>query len=64
MKTIVIEVSGGVVQDVYADDGTRVILVDWDEQEGADASKVASEIKPWALQSMPEIAEKLIALQP
>ena len=63
MKTIVIEVSGGVVQDVYADDGTRVILVDWDEQEGPDVSKVAGEIKPWALRLMPEVAEQLIASQ-
>jgi hypothetical protein len=34
MKTLVIEVSGGVVQEVYTDDEqVRVILVDWDAGE-------------------------------
>jgi hypothetical protein len=33
MQTIVIEVSGGVVQQVYCDDELRVIKIDWDVGE-------------------------------
>ena len=30
MRTVIIEVSGGVVQQVYCDDELRVIKLDWD----------------------------------
>jgi hypothetical protein len=34
MQTIIIEVSGGVVQEVYGDvEGLRVVLLDWDAGE-------------------------------
>ena len=36
MKTVVIEVSGGVVQAVYGDELVRVVLVDWDDAEAGD----------------------------
>ncbi|HSH38722.1 MAG TPA: hypothetical protein VK993_08045 [Chthoniobacterales bacterium] len=35
MRTLVIEVRGGVVQEVYSDaQDVRVILVDWDTDDG------------------------------
>jgi hypothetical protein len=33
MRTVVIEVSGGVVQQVYCDDELRVVKIDWDAGE-------------------------------
>ena len=33
MRTVVLEVSGGVVQQVYCDDELRVIKIDWDAGE-------------------------------
>lgn len=35
---VVIEISGGIVQNVYSPEGVRVVLVDWDNiAEGDDA---------------------------
>lgn len=64
MKTVVIEVLGGVVQDVYAEEGTRIVIVDWDESNENGADECAGEIKPHPLRAMPEAAEKFIASMP
>ena len=64
MNTIVIEVSGGVVQEVYADENTRVILLDWDEREDNPAISQAGELKPHPLHVMPEVAEEFLRSNP
>ncbi len=64
MKTVVIEVSGGVVQDVYADDDIRVVLVDWDEREDNSAANCVGELHPHPARAMPEEAEAFIASLP
>lgn len=33
MQTVIIEISGGVVQQVYANESLRVIKLDWDAGE-------------------------------
>jgi hypothetical protein len=43
---VVIEVSGGVVQAVYAEDGTQVILVDWDNIKAGDRGGVFRTDRP------------------
>jgi len=59
MKTIVIEVQGGVVQEVYTDEEIRVVLVDWDEQdETPDAC--ASHFTPTSLALMPDETEEQV----
>lgn len=58
MKTVVIEISGGVVQEVYADDDTRVIVVDWDDHESAPHECCAGEMKPFPLSCMPSETER------
>jgi hypothetical protein len=41
MRTVIIEVSGGVVQEVYSNDAVRVIKIDWDAGESpGDAYEV------------------------
>ena len=41
MRTVIIEVSGGVVQQVYSNDKVQVIKVDWDAGESpGDAYEV------------------------
>jgi hypothetical protein len=42
MTDLVVEVRGGVVQEVYCDDPRiRVVLVDWDEIEGPEPAAKA-----------------------
>jgi len=36
-RRVVIEVRGGVIQSVYTDDDTQVIVVDWDDHETGEA---------------------------
>jgi hypothetical protein len=61
MKTVVIEVLGGVVQEVYADEEIRVILVDWDERMYDQAADCVGELRPHPLSVMPEEAEQFLA---
>ncbi len=61
MNNVVVEVRGGVVQEVYAEEGTQIVLVDWEEYEENKSTFSAVEIKPLPLNLMPEEAEKLIA---
>ena len=44
MRTLVIEVSGGVVQQVYCDDQLRVVKVDWDVGESPGDAFVSGEL--------------------
>jgi len=45
MNDIVVEVRGGVVVEVYTSvRGARVLIVDWDDLEGADQSEVAAAV--------------------
>jgi hypothetical protein len=43
MSTIIVEVSGGVVQEIYSDDPlVDVILIDWDNIEGCGETELLS----------------------
>jgi hypothetical protein len=50
MRTVIIEVSGGVVQEVYCDGELRVIKIDWDAGESpGDACDVGElPVQPFA----------------
>lgn len=50
MRTVVIEVSGGVVQQVYSDDLLRVVKVDWDAGESPGDALYVGEflVQPFA----------------
>lgn len=55
MQTIVIEVSGGVVQEVYTNaTDLRVVLVDWDQGESPGDKYSSGQFRPQALSSMPK----------
>ena len=60
MNTIVIEVSGGVVQEVYAKEGTRVVLVNWDEKDEENSEYFVGTLNPLPLTVMPDEAEAFI----
>lgn len=63
MKLIVIEVSGGVVQDVYTDEDIPIILVDWDEDETPSRSR-AGVFAAWPLDSIPaDTREQLLKMK-
>lgn len=54
MQTIIIEVSGGVVQEVYSDKADiRIILVDWDNGESPGDNYAAGKLSPQPLSAMP-----------
>lgn len=54
MQTIVIEVSGGVVQEVYGDvEGIRVQLLDWDAGESPGDAFVGGSIPLQRTAAMP-----------
>lgn len=61
MKTVIIEVRGGVVQDVYGDEDLRVVLIDWDERIDDAEANCVGELTPLPLSVAPTIAEMLIA---
>ena len=54
MKTLVIEVRGGVVQEIYTDaEDLRVVLVDWDDVDySGEAAGGDFPVQP--IRSMPE----------
>ncbi len=58
MQTVVVEVSGGVVQAVYGNERLRIVLIDWDDAEAGD--EAAREIPIEPLDSAP--SETLAAL--
>lgn len=52
MITILIEVRGGVVQEIYSDqNNARVVLVDWDRVETGDS--IATRLPLAALTALP-----------
>ena len=55
MKTLIIEVSGGVVQEVYCDtQNIRVIKVDWDAGESQGDAFQASEMFVQSMAILPD----------
>lgn len=61
MKTVVIEVRGGVVQAVYADEEVRAILVDWDERADDPLAECACLFPVDRLSGAPEEADAVMA---
>jgi hypothetical protein len=54
MKTLIIEVSGGVVQEVYTDaESLRIIKVDWDAGESPGDRYEGGTLTPSSLAAMP-----------
>jgi hypothetical protein len=53
MRTVIIEVSGGVVQEVYSDDQVRVVLIDWDAGESPGDAFEAGEMIVQPFVTMP-----------
>lgn len=56
MHKVVIEVRGGVIQDVYTDPETQVIVVDWDDFESGELN-CASEFASFPIAAMPSETE-------
>jgi hypothetical protein len=53
MRTLVIEISGGVVQQVYCDDQLRVVKIDWDAGESPGDAFCAGELVVQQLVTLP-----------
>ena len=54
MKTVVIEVSGGVVQEVYTNaEDLHVMLVDWDAGESPGDEFAGGRMRPLSLSQLP-----------
>jgi|GEM_PF-5689497 len=53
MQTLVVEVSGGVVQQIYSDDLSRVVLVNWDAGESPGDASYAGELVVQSLATLP-----------
>ena len=54
MNTLIIEVSGGVVQDVYTNaENLRVVLVDWDAGESPGEQFAGGKFPVQALSKLP-----------
>jgi hypothetical protein len=53
MRTVVVEVSGGVVQQIYCDDKLRVVLIDWDAGESPGDAFEAGEMVVQSFATMP-----------
>lgn len=61
MKNLVIEVHGGVVQEIYSDvEDIRVIVVDWDNYDKSLSESCAGEMNKWPLSHMPAELEEQI----
>ncbi|MDQ2867899.1 MAG: hypothetical protein M3R59_05735 [Verrucomicrobiota bacterium] len=53
MKTVVVEVSGGVVQEIYADSqDARIVVIDWDNSE--NPASAGFEFPPQPMTEMTE----------
>jgi hypothetical protein len=62
MQTLIIEVSGGVVQEIYSDaPDLRVIKIDWDAGESPGDEFVGGLLPVQALSSLPEATSHAIA---
>jgi hypothetical protein len=55
---VVVEVSGGVVQAVYAAEGTQVLVVDWDDISEGDGCPAV--VSPDAYRDMPESTKEMV----
>lgn len=54
MKTLIIEVSGGVVQEVYTNaEDLHVILIDWDTGESPGEEFAGGKMRPLPLSQLP-----------
>lgn len=63
MAKIIIEVRGGIVQEVYTDCNAEIILVDWDNIEGSDCDgKGAEYLSGLGLKRMPDETAKEVDL--
>jgi hypothetical protein len=63
MQTLIIEVSGGVVQEVYCDtQSIRVIKVDWDAGESPGDAFQAGEIFVQSMSILPNETREAIAM--
>jgi hypothetical protein len=55
MQTLIIEVSGGVVQEVYTDaENLRVVLVDWDAGESPGDASSGGDFATQPIGKLPE----------
>jgi len=55
MRTIIVEVSGGVVQQVYTDaNDVRIILVDWDKGDSPGDEYAGGDLQPALFSDMPK----------
>jgi hypothetical protein len=61
MRTVIIEVSGGVVQQVYSNDEMRVIKIDWDAGESPGDAFDVGELNAQPFSSFP--SDTRIALE-
>jgi hypothetical protein len=63
MQTLIIEVSGGVVQEVYCDmKNIRVIKVDWDAGESPGDAFVAGEMSVQPMLVLPDETGEAVAM--
>lgn len=53
MRTVIIEVSGGVVQQVYSNEAMRVIKIDWDAGESPGDAFDVGELAAQPFSSFP-----------
>ena len=59
MINLVVEVRGGVIQQVYADTAVKVVIVDWDEVEESSHGSYIAAFLP--LEKMPaETSEQVL----
>ena len=63
MQTVIIEVSGGVVQEVYCDTKElRVIKIDWDAGESPGDAFAAGELFVQPMSVLPDETRKAVAM--
>jgi hypothetical protein len=62
MRTLIIEVSGGVVQEVYSDvPDLRVIKIDWDAGESPGDEFTGGALPVQSLDQLPESTSQALA---
>ena len=62
MKTLIVEVSGGVVQEVYTDaKNLDVILVDWDAGESPGDNFAGGKLRPCTISQIPNDTARAVA---
>jgi hypothetical protein len=60
MQTVVIEISGGVVQQVYCDHGLQVIQIDWDAGDSPGDACEIGEIPVQSFATFPSDTRKAV----